>query len=218
MVRKITITAACLLFGVVGTLDGQNLGLGVKGGVNVATVHSDASGFADAGDRAGFVGGLFFDIGVTALGAVQLEGLYSQKGFVARSGEVLGDVRLNYVDIPLLLKGSYNERGSGFRPSAYVGGVLSFETDCKLNGAVDGETVDADCDDESVGLNTRKTDFGLLAGLSTDVRLTESGFYLVLDARYNWGLLDILDDPQVTDAVQNRYWTFMAGFGVPLRN
>ena len=205
-----------MLLGAVGPLYGQDVAIGLKAGANVSDVITDASEFDNIGRRGGFIGGLFVDAALTALGSIQLEGLYSQKGLLGRSGT--SNLRLTYIDVPLLLKGSYNARGSGFRPAAYVGGVVSFETSCRVSDTSGGESPDTDCDEDTIELETNKTDFGLLVGLSTDILLSDSGFYLVLDARHTWGLVDIVKEPSLSDSVRNRYWSFMAGFGVPLGN
>jgi len=181
--------------------------LGVKGGINIATVDTNVSDISDLVDsKTGFVGGGFVTLGLGSLFALQPELLYSQKGFqVDEFGETV-KFNANYIEIPVLLKAQF--KLAMLRPAVYAGPVLSFETSCSLSAL----EVSVDCDDETAGVGERKTnERGAVFGANLDFIL--GSITLILDGRYQLGLTNLDDDPDSDDSVKNNVWQIMAGVG-----
>ena len=88
--------------------------LGVKGGINIATVDTNVSDISDLVDsKTGFVGGGFVTLGLGSLFALQPELLYSQKGFqVDEFGETV-KFNTNYIEIPVLLPDQLQQHALG---------------------------------------------------------------------------------------------------------
>ena len=181
--------------------------LGVKGGINIATVDTNVSDISDLVDsKTGFVGGGFVTLGLGSLFALQPELLYSQKGFqVDEFGETV-KFNTNYIEIPVLLKAQF--KLAMLRPALYAGPVLSFETGCTVSAL----ELSVDCDDETVGVGDRKTtEWGAVFGGNLDFIL--GPVILILDARYQLGLTNLADVPDSDDSVKNNLWQIMAGVG-----
>ena len=61
-------------------------------------------------------------------------------------------------------------------------------------------------DSIDVGADFERFDVGIVVGAGMDI-----GQWIVVDGRYNWGLLDVNRNPDVTASIKNRALTFMAG-------
>ena len=189
--------------------------LGVKGGINVANVNTDVPEFELLGtsSKTGFVGGAYANLGLGGLFAIQPELLYSQKGFKAEETGIEAQFKVNYFEIPLLLKAQFPMEM--IRPAIYAGPVVSFETSCKLGLAEGGISAEVDCDSDEAGVDERKkTDVGAVFGGNLD--LFVGSLVLTLDARYQLGLTNLDDSPDTDESVKNNVWQIMAGVGFTL--
>ena len=189
--------------------------LGVKGGINIANVSTDLPDFENLTDsKTGFVGGVYANLALGGVFAIQPELLYSEKGFKASEGGFDAQFKANYFEIPVLLKAQFPMET--IRPAVYAGPVVSFETSCKLGLSEGGVSADFDCDSDEAGVGNRKTtDFGAVFGGNLD--LFVGPVILTLDARYQLGLTNLNDDPDAPDeSVKNQLWQIMAGVGFTL--
>lgn len=183
--------------------------IGVKGGVNVANISTNISDLPDVIDsKTGFVGGGFVTFGLGSLLAIQPELLYSQKGFQAEELGQTATLGTNYIEIPVLLKAQF--KLAMLRPAIYAGPVVSFETGCNL----DVLGVSFDCDDDEGFVDRKTTDWGAVFGANLDFFL--GPVTLLVDARYQLGLANLADAPDVDEEVKNRVWQIMAGVGFTL--
>ncbi|MDH3733864.1 MAG: PorT family protein [Gemmatimonadota bacterium] len=182
--------------------------IGVKAGINSSTVSFSDGDEVDAMSATGFVGGLFAQIGLGEMFAIQPEGLYSSKGFKADIDGEGAQLRVNYIEIPVLLVARFGDAG-GVRPSVFAGPVISFESKCELKstGSVAFKSDCPDVPDEPI--ETKSTDFGAAFGAGILVPL--GGVSLVADARYTLGLTNLTDDDE---SAKNRAWSFMGGVAV----
>jgi len=188
--------------------------IGVKGGLNVASVSTDVPDLEDITEsKTGFVGGAYasFDLGMFA---IQPELLYSQKGFKGTDTGLDAQFKTNYFEIPVLVKLQFPLET--IRPAVYVGPVVSFETSCKLGLAQGDISADFDRDSPEADVGDRKTtDFGGVFGANLD--LFVGPVILTVDGRYQLGLSNLNDDLNAPDeSVKNRVWQFMAGVGFPI--
>jgi hypothetical protein len=193
---------------VAGPLQAQTT-LGVKGGINIANVSTNITDIEELVDsKTGFVGGAFATFGLGSLFALQPELLYSQKGFKAEESGAEAQLGVNYFEIPVLLKAQF--KLAMLRPAIYAGPVVSFETSCNLSVL----EVSVECDEDEGFVDRKTTDWGAVFGANVDFFL--GPVMLLLDARYQLGLTNLADSPDVNEEVKNRVWQIMAGVGFTL--
>ncbi|MDT8370353.1 MAG: porin family protein [Longimicrobiales bacterium] len=201
--KKLFVSSLALLLAMAAPASAQRV-IGFHGGLNISDLGADANASTETGANIG--ASILFPLS-GRLG-LHLEASYSEKGAEADGGSDQGEISLDYLEFPVLLRYGFPTPGNiGFH--VYGGGALSFELDCELSG---GGISDVDCKD--VGFDTNTTDFGLMAGAGLDYGVG-AGIDLVLDAFYNYGLRDI--DDSTNDDVKNRTFTIRAGVAVPLR-
>jgi hypothetical protein len=103
----------------------QSLYLGVQGGTTSATQHETTGRGYEAVHR--LSGGVTASVEFTRWLAVQAEALYAQKG--SRSGEFY-EVRLDYVEVPLMVRLSTPFELAGLRAFVTGGGAGAWERGC----------------------------------------------------------------------------------------
>lgn len=173
----------------------QGLTIGVKGGLNMASITG-----ADAGSpqiKSGLVVGAYGNIDLMFIN-VQPELLYSQKGFKEEELGVTITGSYNYLEIPVLLKFPF---GKIIVPSIYIG--PSF-----------GMLMNAEWEAGGIGVDwkdyTESSDLGFVFGvdLKTPAKLT-------LDARYTMGLKTVSKEILgVTPEWKNSVISLMVGYAL----
>ena len=76
--------------------------LGIKGGVNIATLVSENSG--KQGSKIAYHAGILTRIGLTSKWSVQPEVIYSRQGIRQSLSGSNYDINLNYINVPLLVQ------------------------------------------------------------------------------------------------------------------
>ena len=165
--------------------------IGVKGGVNVATLKFDEDN-EDVKSKVGAVAGLFLSKAINDKVGFRVEGLFSQKGAKdAESGED-AKLKLTYVDVPVLLTfGPASSSDTRFH--FFTGPQFSFNTKAEFED--DGVTEDADT-------LIKGNDLGWVLGAGL-----EKG-RITADARYTLGLSNIFEQG---DEGKNRVFSVMIG-------
>lgn len=173
----------------------QGLSIGVKGGLNMASITG-----ADVGSpqiKSGFVVGAYGNIDLMFIN-IQPELLYSQKGFKEEELGVTITGSYDYLEIPVLLKFPF---GKIIVPSVYFG--PSF-----------GMLMNAEWEAGGIGVDwkdyTESSDLGFVFGvdLKTPAKLT-------LDARYTMGLKTISKEILgVTPEWKNSVISLMVGYSL----
>ena len=213
------LTIACLAALAPAVAGAQEITVGGKGGLNISNLSVDAPDAPDFGfdSQTDFLVGGFVQFGLGEFFAVQPVVFYSQRGAKAKNQDPAVKLNLNYIEVPLLLMARLTSREAPLYPFLYAGPQVSFETRCRVTGEQDGVTASFDCDAPELdgGLETAKTDFGLVFGGGLEIlysRLT-----IQLDARYRLGLtnLNAADDASEV-SVKSKGWSFMLGAGVPI--
>jgi hypothetical protein len=182
------------------------IGFGVKGGVNFATI-----GGADAAPilktRTGFAAGVYLEASLPFLLTVQPEALYTTKGFTLSSSystnpgqNVTSTNTYSYLEIPVLLK--YSLPVPVVKPSLYVGPEMGFLLSAKNKLEVSGQPAVETKMDSLLS----STDFGLVFGASAHVLIAD------IEARYTLGLKTT--DKSGQAKLYNRVWSIMAA--IPL--
>ena len=208
--HKVSLGLLVLAFiaGSISPATGQ-VAVGARGGVNFSNLNVTENGEAPEipyESRTGLLLGATLGVNVTPWLALQLGGQYSQAGTSQDDGDVSGQLRLSYLDVPLVAKVYIPTKGSPVMPYLYAGGFVGFEVDCslRLEGTV---TVELDC--ETAGLE-QETNYGAVFGGGTDVRVGPGA--LTLDVEYALGLRNIADDPDVE--AHSRVFSIAVGFKV----
>jgi hypothetical protein len=214
MSKSIRVAAVCcLLMFAPAALHAQagavDLDLGVKAGVNLATLNGQGE---SPGRRTGFIGGGHLTISLpNSMFYFQPELLYSMKGFSESDGGSTATLALDYIDIPLLV-GLHFDTGGSLTPRVFLGPQASIKASCKLKGSQGGESASIDCDSELIeGVFAAKSFlFDMLFGAGLDLAMGKVD--IVFDARYDLGLTDALD---LGDSKMSA-WQFLAGVAFPL--
>ncbi|MES2125039.1 MAG: porin family protein [Gemmatimonadota bacterium] len=166
--------------------------VGLKGGLSFSTLTNKQP---DWKSRTGFAAGIALDMRAGPIG-IQPELLYVQKG-VKSDGSPSSDApKLDYAEIPVLLKVTIPL--PALQPFVYAGPSVGFRLSCKLG--------EVDCASGVI----KSTDFG--AALGGGIRLGGNKG-LTLEGRYMWGLKDVHD---LTSGVDSRTRTFLVLAGVSL--
>ncbi|MGD2068803.1 MAG: porin family protein [Gemmatimonadota bacterium] len=174
--------------------------LGVRGGVSVSSASVDLGETFDKGNRTGFAGGAFVDLGGSRPLGLQIGVQYTQMGVDLDVGQAVDEFSLDYLVIPAVVK--LGIPLGGLKPSVFAGAGLGFNTGCDLAGV--------DCGDEITGTE-------LHGIIGADLALYLEGVSLFFDGRYNVGLNDVIDtDSYAIDELKNRAWTLQAGLGFAL--
>jgi hypothetical protein len=178
----------------------------VVGGVNFAKFRGSDVG-SGVTTRTGFhLGGLVTAAATPSL-AFQTGLVYSQEGTSADAGGGLtGAVKIDYLQVPLYLKVHTTLQGTTpLSPHLYIGPAIGYKVRCKVEASNGGTTASADCDDPTVGLSIKTTEFGIHFGAGVDFgRFTVGG-------RYQLGLSS-LDDSGGNADVKNSVVAVTAGY------
>lgn len=200
-----TIAGAFLAFGAMEA-DAQ-IHIGAKGGISFSDVSLEPD--EDTESITGFVGGgeVRFPLGASGLW-IQPEILYVRKGAEQTEGGFTSELKVDYVEIPLLVR--FNIPAQAVSPFVYAGGAVAFEASCTLEETDGTVTLEADCEDG--GLDTESTDFGVLFGGGLAFAAGPGDVFV--EGRYNIGLVDVAAEEGVE--VKNRSGAVMIGYSVSL--
>lgn len=170
--KKISLLA--LVLSVSTLVFSQSAQFGLKGGLNISTIHNNAIG-ADWNSRLGLNAGGLVHIHINPQWAVQPEVMFSGQGakYTINQGEE-HSLNLNYINIPVLLQYMFD---NGFR--LQTGPQLGFLIDVK-------DKVGSQQTNFFTSQDFKNTDVAWTVGLGY---LTQSGFGV--DGRYNIGLSNI---------------------------
>ncbi|PKA84305.1 outer membrane protein with beta-barrel domain [Ulvibacter sp. MAR_2010_11] len=156
-----------LAVGMFTTSSAQGIDLGVKAGVNFASL-TDASGLSN---RTGFVAGIFAGGKFNDNVGLQADLLYSQQG-----AEFEGEkFELNYVNVPIVLK-YFIFQGLNIQAGPQFGFIVDDNTQ-SLFGEIFNDAA------------TKDFDLSGVVGLGYDLPLG-----LRVDGRYNFGLSDVFEN------------------------
>ena len=190
------------LFGGGSVAMAQGVSGGVKAGVGFATLSEDSSQDVDLDKRTGIVAGGFVTWPVGERFAIQLEGLFTQKGAAFDQAGFTGTTKLDYVEVPVLFVSSTAPfRSSGTSLQFFAGPSIAFKVSAKGSTSFDGETMDFDIPDDAID----RFDLSVVAGAGVTF-----GHFLI-EGRYTVGLSDINSDASDPTKVKNRSLAVLAG-------
>ncbi len=117
--------------------------------------------------------------------------------------KVTESVRLNYLEIPVLLRLSA-PTGNRVRPEVLAGPLVGLRVSSRVNFSIAGKTISQD-----IGSDVKSSYFGTVFGAGVRFRTTHKSLLLV-QARYLLGLTEVFKD-EVGAKVKPRDFTFMVG-------
>jgi hypothetical protein len=171
---------------------------GVRAGVNLANVSTEAAGDAEGLDMLPrLVAGVFLTWPVTSWLDLQPEVLYSAKGAKADAEGFESSLLLDYLEIPVLAKVPLRTLGR----SAYVvaGPAFGVRLRARARAEFDGSTEELDISED-----VERTDVGAVVGAGFEIRS------IIIDGRYTFGFTDI-DQAEDVES-KNRVISFTVGF------
>lgn len=180
--------------------------VGVKAGLNFASLTPEEDEDPDISRRRGLIGGVWVRLAPqTGPFSFQAEGLFSEKGvrYDARSVGLDGDadVRFRYLEVPLLARADMGAANANARFFVVGGLAPAFTLSARGQGVIDGEEFTHDVRDQ-----TEPFDLGVVGGVGATF-----GRALV-EARYTHGLLRTnKDHNEPNDRVRNRVFSVMVG-------
>ena len=179
--------------------------VGVKAGINFASLTPEEDEDPDTSRRLGPVGGLWVGMALAPRFSLQVEGLFSEKGVKFDLGALgLGraEVRVRYLEIPVLARGDFGDPGAAARLFVVGGAAPAFELSAQATA--DDEGVE---DTRDIGDDVKPFDLGLVGGIGVEFGPA------VIEARYTHGLLHINeDDNGDEDRIKNRVFSVIVGF------
>ena len=149
---------------------------GVKAGANFSNVNGDGVSGVNTSTLVGFNGGVFVGLGLADHLSLQPELVYSGEGFKESESGQSGTQTENYINIPVLLKYRF-PMGLFVETGPQVSFLMSAKA--KAGGV--------SADDKA---SFKSTDFAWALGVGFHIPTTQ----LAVDARYNFGLANIVDN------------------------
>jgi hypothetical protein len=174
--KKIIMAAAWLALSW-STVQAQTLNLGIKGGLNYSNVSGSTGAYQDFDKtyKPGFQAGIFTNIGISPLLAIQPEINYSTKGFRIDDERTSGNTttkteinnRVNYLDVPVLVQ--VKTGTIYFEAGPQVGFILNQETEQKRTltqtGLITESTTKEPVTRDKSTSNYKSTDLGYAVGI-----------------------------------------------------
>jgi len=202
LLKKFLIVSLTALFLAAVVPQPAAAGFGIKGGLALSKLtFSDATGLPPLTDLKAPMGGVFWGLNL-GLFAIQPEALYVRMGARMVEGADWMEDRLDYVQIPVLLK--LNVIPGPVSPMIYGGGYYSFLISAKGVANIDGTEQSEDIKDQFTS-----SDYGVVFGGGIDFKLAV--IKLSAEVRYNLGLANIAKNAEPGFSVKNKSLMFLLG-------
>jgi hypothetical protein len=173
--------------------------VGIKGGLGLSKSSiTDTTGLVNLKAP---VGGIFFGMNFGQF-TIQPEILYVRMGARMEEGADWLEFRLDYIQVPLLLK--INVLPGPISPMIYGGPYGAYRFAAK--GAASGVSGTVD-----IGEDYKTTDYGVVFGGGIDFKLV--AIKLSAEVRYNLGLANVAVDPAPGFSIKNRTLMLLVGIG-----
>ena len=177
--------------------------VGAKIGLNIANWHGDDVAAND--QRFGFSGGAYAILSISEDLAFQAELLYTMKGTSKDEFGVETVAKLDYIEIPLLMRLDIPAGGT-LRPYMLLGPAVAFEITSKI------KENSLEVDSEDVCLDTKSPDTGIVFGVGTEFSPPGLGTQMMVEIRYVLGLRRINDSPEYCEKCDpEKYDCYLGG-------
>jgi hypothetical protein len=206
----------------------QIFGIGVKGGVNFATLRGDflldVDEFqldTDLKNSTGFIIGASFRTSLLPFISLQPEILYTEKGAKfeesmmipvnggTANAAVEATIDLKYLEVPLLVRAGLPV--PGFSPFVYLGPAIAFNlsADFTMEASVMGFSMK---ESEDIKDEIKDIDYGLVVGGGLEFGLPL--LKLHVEARYTMGLTNVVDNGDMNGDIDLKNGVFSLMVGV----
>jgi hypothetical protein len=161
------VCASLIAIPIVGTATGQTgvtpaRRFGFTAGVNSSTI--SGSDLGNVSRRTGFIAGGLLVLPVSSNIAIEPELVYSTKGIESHDSGVDASLKMNYVQLPVLVRVEIPASG-GTKPFLYGGPAISYKASCNVEVNGGGTNINSGCDNlESDSDKLKTVDYGLVAG------------------------------------------------------
>ena len=183
-----------------------NAQIGIKAGINFSYISGDTDLVTNRSSKVGFQGGLMYKIAVKDDWlSVQPELIYIRKGGIFHIDQLKFDVRLDYVELPVL--GVINFLGGNL--NVHLGPQFSFLTKVEY-AVVDESGMGSDFKDSDLS-NYNTFDLGMAMGLGVELEI------VMIELRYSIGFLAVekgvnYDGQQYDPSSKNFNVQFLVGY------
>ncbi len=161
--------------------------LGITAGATFSNVRT--SDDLNVSNRTGSTFGVSLQFPVGPSFTLQPELLFINKGAKFSNSSSTGNFRLDYIEIPLLLR--YDISRGVIGPHIYAGPSAGFNVGCNVSGNLtSGVNTSTDCHGND--FKPKSLDYGITAGAGVDFNL--GGIAATGGVRYGIGLADIRND------------------------
>src|SRR6478672_12014440 len=180
---------------------------GVMAGVQFSTLSQDPEATeVEYSHKTGLLAGAFLGIPLTGAVSIEPQALFSQKGADVKgtgaNSAKEGSIRINYIEVPVLLKLSFPGSMSSVTPFVFAGPAVAFKVSCKAEGVILAITGDRDCEETELFADVKSTDFSGTVGAG--IKFGAMSQVFILDARYTHGFTNIIDDSSGNRDIKNR--------------
>ena len=182
-----------------GVAAAQGLAYGAKGGVTLATVSEDSDVESEWGYRVGLAAGGYVALPLGSRLAIQAEGLFNQKGARADVDDLVTTLKLDYIEVPVLLKYAVT-RGGARSIHIFGGPSIAFKVRSRATASFGDTTIDTDEDE-----NIENLDFGVAAGAGVDFGKWS------IDGRYTFGLSSLVKSDADEAELRSRAISVLVG-------
>lgn len=195
----------CLTF--VATASAQ-LKIGPRGGVTLAIVNSNAEN-TDLDYILGFSSGVVLEIGISDLFAIQPELMFNRRGYRTSAEEADFLTLLNYLDVSTLAKIRLGS-AQGAQFFILIGPSFGYAINGTSKSEIGSIEESEDIDFEKAQLS--QIDLRGTGGIGINLPITIG--QLFIDARYDYGFLNIVDTTDPTNDSEVTNQGFNVGVGV----
>lgn len=181
MKLKTTFLALMLVLSTMAVYTQPNIALGIEGGLNLANVSITPSQTSNS--RTGLIVGGILDVGISSNIGIQGGLRYIMKGFQVTNAGVTFTDKLNYIEVPALLKVKFPL--TEVKPYLVGGPVLGIRVSASEEQSNGTQTADVDASSAYESI-----DFGLLFGGGLDFKVAAKTD-LFIQGGYSFGLSNI---------------------------
>jgi opacity protein-like surface antigen len=136
---------------------------------------------------------------------------YSMRGSSADVGGTSGTVKLNYIEIPVMLGYRFAMQGSRVSPYVMAGGQFGIKAGCTVESA--GTSLDCN-NPNALGADVTSTDIGITFG--GGVGFPAGSGTIKVDARYLISFTNLISAATTSSTLKNVGFTIAAGYMFPI--
>ncbi len=199
--KKFAIPALLILILISESRAQSPVEVGIRGGVNLANLGNVDF---DTRVRTGILAGIYADISLPVLPFDLETGVYfSQKGSEFDESDVELTFKLDYIEVPVLVKLPFGNLPQ-LKPYFIAGPYVEFNVNAEVENEGRNDVFTVDLDDETEFFN-----FGAMVGVGSDLDI--GLITLNFQGRFGLGLRDVFND-QFSDGEKHQVFSILAGF------